>query len=144
MNPCRIIAFTVAVSIAWGCGIAPAVAGGTGALPAPGESGLITTERVAAAAPVAGASDRAALVSALARAGVDDAQARERVAALTDAEIAELARALHSAPAGGVWFVPFLVVAAVIGALIGTREGGEPGAKPTTNLFGQPRIAAAP
>ncbi|MFG5408242.1 hypothetical protein ABXN37_09125 [Piscinibacter sakaiensis] len=54
--------------------------------------------------------------------------------ALTDAEVARLVRELATAPAGGLWFVPFLVVAAVVGALIGSRASN---AKASSDLFGR-------
>lgn len=46
--------------------------------------------------------DRGDVVAALAERGVDVAQARERVAALTDAEAATLADQIDQAPAGGI------------------------------------------
>jgi hypothetical protein len=124
----------------------PAVAGG-----------LIATERVAATLPDsrsavtiaqdAAAAQRAALSAALVRGGVAQRQADARLAALTDVEVAELTDRYASAPAGGMWFAPFLLVAMVIGALIrkgeSERAGGQ--ADIDTDLFGRPRnIAAAP
>lgn len=118
-------------------------------------AGLIPTERFAAEAveprPAtviaadAAQAQRAALALALARAGVDPQHAQARLAALTDAEIAELTHRYASAPAGGLWFAPFLIVAVVIGALIGRNERAAVQAEPETDLFGRPRtLATAP
>ncbi len=115
--------------------------------------GLIATERAAAPAqqlthsqPGAAAlaqAQRARLHTTLVDGGVEAAQAAQRLAALSDTEIAELTLKIDTAPAGGMWFVPFLVVAAVIGVLISSREAAPSG--PTqTDLFGRPRIAVAP
>ena len=60
---------------------------------------------------------------------------------MSDAEIAELTLRIDSAPAGGLWFVPFLVVAAVIGVLISTREAPASTGPTRTDLFGRPLIA---
>ena len=87
------------------------------------------------------AAHRAALRQALEAAGVDATQAQERVAALTDAEIAELSVRFDEAPKGGLWFTPFLVAAIVIGALIGARSRGAD--SQATDLFGRPRHTAA-
>lgn len=111
--------------------------------------GLIPTEQVAARTAISGdaattgiAAQRRALVDGMVAAGVDRRHAQERLDALTDAEVANLASRYDTAPAGGLWFAPFLLVAVVIGALIGSREhsAGAP-----TDLFGRPRnVAAAP
>ncbi len=75
---------------------------------------LIGTEQIAAAQGVASADqqaqaqraqlmawlDRADLAAALAERGLDVEQARARVAALTDAEVAHVAHTLDTAPAG--------------------------------------------
>ena len=118
-------------------------------------SGLISTERLVSASPSA-ASDgsvqastvqeqRDALQATLVAAGVDPSHAGARLAALTDVEVAALSRQFDSAPAGGLWFMPFLVVAAVIGLLIGTRSAQASEATPSTDLFGRPRnLATAP
>lgn len=160
----RAVASCVCLSLALSGFSAPALA-----------QGLIPTERLvaapgpaapaeapAAALPAAGGSPaqaarpplptlaeriarRAALNDALVAGGVEPAQAQARVAALTDAEIARLSAEFDSAPAGGMWFVPFLVVAAMIGALIGTREPGASSRQASSDLFGRPRgLVAAP
>ena len=141
MNRRRLIAACVALCLALTGGLNPAFAGG-----------LVSTERVvdavAAPAPTRTAgpalspeAERMLLTSALVAAGVERAQAETRLAALTDAEVGQLRQNIDTAPAGGLWFVPFLLVAAVIGALIGSRESS---GKTTTDLFGHPRVATAP
>lgn len=132
-----LVASCVAISLTLTGTLSPALAGG-----------LIPTEQVVTqSAPTparlptsAVAAERAELMTALVAGGVEPGQARARVAALTDAEIDQLARNLDSAPAGGLWFIPFLMVAAMIGALIGIREPGAGGA--ATDLFGRPRSVA--
>lgn len=115
-------------------------------------AGLIGTERVVQPAPVAAAAltvpafdpnapPRAVLLQAMLQAGVEPAQAQARVAALTDAEVAALSTHFDQAPAGGLWFAPFLVVAIVIGALIGVRSQGADAS--ATDFFGRPRKVAA-
>lgn len=127
----------LSVSLVFSAGMQPAQA-----------AGLISTERVVAVSPatepdttVRGAEQRAALLQALASAGVEPVHAQERVAALTDAEIAALSSRFDEAPKGGLWFTPFLVVAIVIGALIGARSRGAD--SQATDLFGRQRSAAA-
>ena len=75
------------------------------------QAGMIGTDQVAAAgAPVSAGSAQARLgellqrddvVAALRERGVSAEQARERVAALTEAEAAQLAATIDAAPAGG-------------------------------------------
>lgn len=74
------------------------------------QAGLVGTEQVAAAEGVLGAEaqraqvdqllTRADVAAALQERGVDMVQARARIAALTDAEVAHLAHTLDTAPAG--------------------------------------------
>jgi hypothetical protein len=72
-------------------------------------AGMVGTEAVAAVtapasvghARLAAALDRADVAQALADRGVSREAARERVAALTDSEAAQLAAQIDSAPAGG-------------------------------------------
>lgn len=86
---------------------------------------LITTEQVAASAGVISATAQRALVNetlaradvaaGLAERGVSVEQARERVAALTDDEVAAVAHAIDTAPAGagdvlGVLLTIFVVL----------------------------------
>jgi hypothetical protein len=93
---------------------------------AQGDSGLIRTEQVAAAAaPVAAAVqgdharllatlDRADLAERLRERGVSADELRVRIAALTDAEAAELMARIDKAPAGadilGIVFTIFIVL----------------------------------
>jgi hypothetical protein len=141
---CRRQAFVVlamSVSLMLGAGSQPAFA-----------TGMISTERAIQPAPPAAlpaattdvvAVQRAALTLALVQAGVEPGHAQGRLAALTDAEITALSARFDHAPAGGFWFAPFLVVAMVIGALIGARSHSADASD--TDLFGRPRkLATAP
>src|SRR4051812_40727173 len=75
------------------------------------QAGLIGTEQVAASeglrtaeqqrADVLAVLERADVAQALAERGVDLEQARARVAAMSDAEAAQVAAQIDSAPAGG-------------------------------------------
>lgn len=89
-------------------------------MPAPVSARVVTTEEALSATP---ASDRAALEALLARddvraqfeaLGVDPAQARERVQALDDQQVRELAAQLDQLPAGagvlGVIFAVFVIL----------------------------------
>ncbi len=139
-----IVATVVAICLSLSASFNPAFA-----------NGLIPTERIVTTEAASnlksitgqpGATDsqleRASVAAILVNAGVDPTQAQARVDALTDAEIAQLSQNIANAPAGGLWFMPFLLVAAVIGLLIGTRETSA-GSNPTnTNLFGHPRTIA--
>ena len=136
------IAHAVALCMALTTVIAPAHAQGlisTERAAAPATAGLSLLEDVQARVQV----QRARLQSTLVEGGVEAGQAAQRLAALSDAEIAELTLKIDSAPAGGLWFMPFLVVAAVIGMLISTREAS-PSGPSRTDLFGRPLIAVAP
>ena len=84
-------------------------------------AGMIGAEQ---AAPVQAQNDRTAVLQVLARAdtssrleamGVDPQQARERVAAMSDTEVAQLAQDIQTAPAGAAsgWLVALIIVAAV-------------------------------
>lgn len=85
-------------------------------------AGLIGADQ---AAPGAAQTDRAAVLEVLARAdtasqlqamGVDPLQARDRVAAMSDQEVAQLAADIRQAPAGadGGTVLAVLVIAAAI------------------------------
>lgn len=135
-----IVVTFIAICLALSSSFSPALAGG-----------LISTERLVASTDATQAASKTAestqlqrfeLQSAMVSAGVDQAHAQARINALTDAEIAQLTQDISNAPAGGLWFVPFLVVAAVIGILIGTRSEAASGNLPTTDLFGRPRNMA--
>ena len=86
--------------------------------------GLITTEQVAASsglrtaadqrAQVLAALERADVSAALAERGVSLVQARERVAALTDAEVSVLAAEIDQAPAGASELIGTLVLVFVV------------------------------
>lgn len=89
-------------------------------VPAPATARVVSTEEALSATP---ASDRAALDALLAREdvraqfealGVDAAQARERVQALDDQQVRELASRLDQMPAGagvlGILFTIFIVL----------------------------------
>lgn len=85
---------------------------------------LVSTEHVAAVdAHRPAATARKRLLDALARSevaaeltarGIDVAEARARLAVLTDAELAALARDADDAPAGAYWLAPFFVASAVV------------------------------
>jgi hypothetical protein len=82
-----------------------------GAMPVPSYAGMIGTaealraeaspERAANLARVAAAFEREDLRAQLEKFGVDPSQAAARAAALDDAELAQLADRMESAPAGG-------------------------------------------
>ena len=89
-------------------------------VPAPASARVVGTEEVLSATP---ATDRAALEALLARddvrkqfeaLGVDPAQARERVQALDDQQVRELATRIDQLPAGagvvGILFTIFIVL----------------------------------
>jgi len=85
-------------------------------------AGMIGAEQAAPAAPQ---QDRTAVMAMLSRAdtasqlqsmGIDPQQARERVAAMSDTEVAQLATDLREAPAGadgGTW-AAVLIIAALV------------------------------
>ena len=86
--------------------------------------GLITTEQVAASsglrtaadqrAQVLAALERADVSAALAERGVNLVQARERIAALTDAEVSVLAAEIDQAPAGASELIGTLALVFVV------------------------------
>jgi hypothetical protein len=71
-------------------------------LPFQAQAGLIGTDRAAGAPVPANAISRGSLAAQLESFGLSPETARERVAALTDAEIAGLAGRAGEQPAGGV------------------------------------------
>lgn len=74
------------------------------AAPLPALAGIVSTDSVVAGAErerIAGLLERGEVRSRLQALGVDPADARERVAALSDAEAAQLAAQLDDLPAGG-------------------------------------------
>lgn len=76
------------------------------------QAAMISSEQVAESAVTSsGEQDRARIIAALSREdvqaamvarGIDPAQAKERVAALTDEEASSVATQIDSAPAGGI------------------------------------------
>jgi hypothetical protein len=87
------------------------------------QAGLIGADQAAAAtmtperALVLGSLDRAEVVAQLQAAGVDPLAARERIRAMSDAEVHALAQDIQTAPAGGVstWgWVAIILIAALI------------------------------
>lgn len=87
------------------------------------QAGLIGAEQAAAAtmtperALVLGSLDRAEVVAQLQSAGVDPLAARERIRAMSDAEVHALAQDIQTAPAGGVstWgWVAIILIAALV------------------------------
>ena len=95
----------------------------------PVHAALIGTDQVMAAETVrlnqekiAGALDRPDVIAQLERFGVSQADAQERVAALTDAEVAALASQVDSLPAGGtsvLGVIGFVFLVLVITDLLG-------------------------
>lgn len=86
-------------------------------LPFQAQADLVGTQQAAAAERLQPASVRAALADRIEALGVPGLQARERVAALTDAEVARLTGELDSLPAGaatglffGVLFVAIFLI----------------------------------
>jgi hypothetical protein len=73
-------------------------------------AGMIATDQSAASA------ERAVLVSQLQAFGVDAVSAKERVAAMTDAEARALASEIANAPAGGVYGegIVFIILVSLI------------------------------
>lgn len=86
------------------------------------QAGLIGADQAAAAtmtperALVLGSLDRAEVVAQLQAAGVDPLAARERIRAMSDAEVHALAQDIQTAPAGGVstWGVVAIILIAAL------------------------------
>ena len=100
----RSIAYLVMLSIA-----------GIG-LPVPAQAGMISTETVLATADharIAHVLDRADVRAKLEELGVKPADVKARVAALTDAEAAQLARSIDNLPAGADGGI-----GAIVGAIV--------------------------
>jgi hypothetical protein len=72
------------------------------AIPLPVHAGMVSTDSVLERARIAEWVDRAEVQAQLSAYGVNPAEVKARVAALTDAEAAELAARIESLPAGGV------------------------------------------
>ncbi len=99
------------------------------------QAALIGTEQVAAAERVPGVGDarsqvlatlaRTDVTQALVQRGVDPAQVRARVAALTDAEAAQLAQQIDSAPAGAsdvLGVIVFIFVLLLVTDILGLTK----------------------
>ena len=99
-RPRRLLATVVAMSLSF-ASLAQAAA----VAPAGSPITLISTEQAAAAQPARALLEqtlsRVDVVAALQARGVDIDAARDRVAALTDAEAAQVAQQIDRAPAGG-------------------------------------------
>ena len=81
------------------------------ALPWQAQAGMVGTDAAVARTVV----DRAAIASQLQALGISPQAAQERVAALTDAELASLAGRIDALPAGGLAGVlPFVAVAILL------------------------------
>jgi hypothetical protein len=71
-------------------------------LPLPAQAGMVATQSLAERERIAAVLERAEVQVQLQAYGVDPAEVRGRVAALTDAEAAEIAARIDELPAGGV------------------------------------------
>lgn len=109
----RLIAFFVAACVSF-----------SGLVQSAGAAGLISAEQVAASAGLRTAADRRAqllaalervdVAAALAERGVSVDEAKARVAALTDAEVTQLAAEIDKAPAGAGELIGSIVIVLVI------------------------------
>jgi len=87
-------------------------------------AGLVTTEAALSAAAETGTSaartrleaaiEREDVAADLAALGLDRAEARQRIAALSDAEVARIAHRLDELPAGGSGVVAVVIIIAVV------------------------------
>jgi hypothetical protein len=80
------------------------------ALPLPAQAALIGTDAALERQRLAGLLERAEVQQQLRAYGVEPAQARARVAALTDAEAAQLVSNIEELPAGGIGVVGAIVL----------------------------------
>ena len=80
------------------------------ALPLPAYAALVTTDAALDHQRIAGLLERADVRERLRAYGVDPAEARARVAALTDAEAAQLVSNIEQLPAGGIGIVGAIVL----------------------------------
>ena len=107
-------------------------------LPWQAQAGMIGTDVAVAGAVI----DRGEMASQLQALGISPQEARERVAALTDAEVASLAGRIDALPAGGVAGVLPIVV---VGVLLWWFLVGEKAQAETTKGKGAPaKPAPAP
>jgi hypothetical protein len=101
------------------------------ALPWQAQAGLIGTDQAAARATVGGFVDRADVASRLQGYGISPQEARERVAALTDAEVADLASRVDALPAGGIaGLLPIIVVVLLVWHFTTEPAQAKPAPKP--------------
>lgn len=80
------------------------------ALPLPVHADMVTTERALGLEQLATLLERREIQAQLEAYGVSIAEVKARIAALTDAEAAELAARIDQLPAGGVGIVGAIVV----------------------------------
>ena len=80
------------------------------ALPFPAHAGLIATDAAVEKQRIVSFLERAEVQDALRARGVDPAAARQRVAALTDAEAAQLVSNIDQLPAGGIGIIGAILV----------------------------------
>jgi hypothetical protein len=108
-------------------------------LPWQAQAGLIGTGQAAQPAQHVPAVDRGALAAQLQALGVPPQEASERVAALTDAEIADLAGRAGVLPAGGIaGLLPILVLAFLLWRFTASDEAKAEAAR------GKPTMKPAP
>lgn len=102
-------------------------------LPAPAHAGIVGTEAAASRERIAVVLDREEVRTRLAAYGVDPAEAKARVAALTDEEATRLAAEIDALPAGGnvlvvltfvVYVVAYLIAAVVVLAIRAAKSNG--------------------
>jgi hypothetical protein len=80
------------------------------AMPLPAQAALVATDAALERQHIAGLLERAEVQQQLRAYGVEPAEARARVAALTDAEAAQLVSNIDELPAGGVGIVGAIVL----------------------------------
>jgi hypothetical protein len=80
------------------------------ALPLPAQAALVATDAALERQRLAGLLERAEVQQQLRAYGVEPGEARARVAALTDAEAAQLVSNIDELPAGGVGIVGAIVL----------------------------------
>jgi hypothetical protein len=80
------------------------------AMPLPAQAALVATDAALERQHIAGLLERAEVQQQLRAYGVEPAEARARVAALTDAEAAQLVSNVDELPAGGVGIVGAIVL----------------------------------
>jgi hypothetical protein len=80
------------------------------ALPLPARAALVATDAALERQRIAGLLERAEVQQQLRAYGVEPAEARARVAALTDAEAAQLVSNIDELPAGGIGIVGAIVL----------------------------------